>query len=512
MNEGRSKENFHKLLKKQISKKLPEKYLEDPELMPFLSLVNDYYETVEKDRNLSDHAFAISEREYQEVVTDISAKNKIMQQAIQQLKEAISALQPAELSVFDNKIDDISHIISYLMGLIQQSKELEQKLIEAKESAESASKVKSDFLSVMSHEIRTPLNAIIGYIHLMIQEDPLPSQINYLNILQVSARNLMSLINDVLDFSKIEEGKIIFANSDFDLRKLMNDIRLSNKIRADENCNVIKLMIDEEVPSYVKGDITRLTQILNNLISNAIKFTKNGRVTIELQLKSRFENRSEIVFSIKDTGIGISKESQELIFERFTQEHSYITREYGGSGLGLTIIRKLLNMMDSDIYVESEQGKGSEFYFTLWLEESNVVTEIAPQRVIAGDMLAGKRVLLVEDVDFNLLLATKILERWQIVVSVAKNGLQALELARNNEYDMILMDVQMPVMDGISASREIRQFNKDVYIVALTASTSNAMQEKFNKIGINGYVYKPIDPDLLYKTMVRLFFKNGDII
>jgi CheY-like chemotaxis protein len=266
------------------------------------------------------------------------------------------------------------------------------------------------------------------------------------------------------------------------------------------------------VPSYVKGDITRLTQILNNLISNAIKFTKNGRVTIELQLKSRFENRSEIVFSIKDTGIGISKESQELIFERFTQEHSYITREYGGSGLGLTIIRKLLNMMDSDIYVESEQGKGSEFYFTLWLEESNVVTEIAPQRVIAGDMLAGKRVLLVEDVDFNLLLATKILERWQIVVSVAKNGLQALELARNNEYDMILMDVQMPVMDGISASREIRQFNKDVYIVALTASTSNAMQEKFNKIGINGYVYKPIDPDLLYKTMVRLFFKNGDII
>ncbi len=495
---------LHKVLQKQIAKNLPEKFWGDAEVMAFLSIVSGYYNTVERDKKITEHAFAISEKEYQAVVTDITSKNKILHDAMLQLKAAIATLQPEAASAFDNSGEDLSAVINYLMELILRSKELEQHLIQAKDAAERASSAKSDFLSVMSHEIRTPLNAIIGYIHLLTQEDPLPSQTTYLNILTISAKNLMSLINDVLDFSKIEEGKIIFADSDMDLRKLVQDVRLANKIRADENGDILKVMMDEDVPRYVKGDITRLTQILNNLVSNAIKFTKNGRVTIELQLKSKKGKYAEILFLIKDTGIGISKENQQLIFERFTQAHSYITREYGGSGLGLTIIKKLLNLLESEIHVDSVPGQGSEFSFTLLLKESDVVEDEAPQSIITGEELKGKKILLVEDVEFNALLARKMLQRWQVDATHVVNGLLAVEATRNNDYDAILMDVQMPVMDGITASSEIRKFNSDVIIIALTASTSPAMQEKFNSLGISGFVYKPIDADYLYKTLVRL--------
>ena len=499
-----SVKEMHKVLQKQISKYLPEKYWSDAEMQVFFSMISGYYTTVERDKKVTEHAFAISEKEYQTVVADITRKNTILHDAMLKLKEAIATLQPEAASAFDATGDDLSAVINYLMDLILKSKELEQQLIKAKDLAETASSAKSDFLSVMSHEIRTPLNAIIGYIHLLKQEDPLPSQANYLNILSVSARNLMSLINDVLDFGKIEEGKILFAESDLDLRKLVKDVQLANKIRADENGNVIKVMMDEDVPRYVKGDITRITQILNNLVSNAIKFTKNGRVTIELQLKSKREKYAEIQFLIKDTGMGISKENQKLIFERFTQAHSYITREYGGSGLGLTIIKKLLNLLDSEIHVESVPGQGSEFSFTLLFKESDVVADEVPDGIIIGDELKGKKILLVEDVEFNALLARRMLQRWEADVTHVVNGLLAVEATKANDFDMILMDVQMPVMDGITASTEIRKFNKDVVIIALTASTSPAMQEKFNLIGISGFVYKPIDADLLYKTLVRL--------
>ena len=505
MNNGSAE--LHSVLQKQVAKHLPQQYLHDAGVMNFLGVISRYYANLERDKKMSEHAFAISEKEYQEVLADISHKNSILYKAIDQLKVAVAAMQPGEESPFTSDGDDIAHIIDYLMRLIRQSKELEQHLIDAKNDAEKAFRVKSDFLSVMSHEIRTPLNAIIGYIHLLTQEDPKPEQLEYLNILTISARNLMSLINDVLDFSKIEEGKITFADSDMDIRRLIHDVKLANQVRAEENGNALKVMIDEDAPQYVAGDITRLTQVLNNLVSNAIKFTKNGRITIELQLVSGRDGYVDLRFSVKDTGIGISIENQARIFDRFTQAHDYITREFGGSGLGLTIIKRLLNLMGSEIMLTSEPGVGSEFYFTLTMKEA-VVPKV--QQKVAedyGDDLKGIHILLVEDLEFNALLARKMLERWGAVVSHAQNGLVAVEMVRDNTYDAILMDVQMPVMDGLTASAEIRKFDNNTHIVALTASTSPEMQQQFTELGISAFVFKPIDPDNLFKTLNRILRK-----
>ncbi len=502
---------YNKILEKQIKKHLPEHLVHNQELAPFLGAINDYYSTFERDKKIAEHAFAISEKEYLNAVADLKSQYALKQQSIRELKIAVSTLDPGYMENFNDLNDDIFYIIDFLKEQITKSKEIEHHLISAKESAEQASRAKSDFLSVMSHEIRTPLNAIIGYIHLLINENPQPSQIEYLNILQISARNLLSLINDVLDFSKIEEGKIVFAESDFEMRTFLNDIKLSNKIRAEENGNIIKVLIDEDVPRFLRGDITRLTQVLNNLVSNAIKFTRNGRITIELQLQSIKDNRVEIYVGVSDTGIGISEENQKHIFERFTQAHKYITREFGGSGLGLAIIRKLLLLQGSDIQVESVPGKGSKFFFSLWFEKSEVLNLDIADHADVKEGLSGVKILLVEDVAFNSILAKKMLTNWNAHVTIAENGKNAVEEAKNNKYDLILMDVQMPVMDGLTASAEIRKFNQEIAIFPLTASTSAQMQAEFRSIGINEFIFKPINPDNLHKTILKFLTSRGRV-
>ncbi len=501
--------SFHKILEKQINKYLPEQYRQEKDIAAFLSTISDYYTTFDRDKKIAEHAFAISEREYQEVVAHLKEQNEVKHKTLLQLKEAVSALDQGAKEDFNFSNDDIFYIIDFLKDQIAKSKEIERYLMEAKDSAENASRAKSDFLSVMSHEIRTPLNAIIGYIHLLINENPLPTQVEFLNILQISARNLLSLINDVLDFSKIEEGKIIFAESDFDVRMLLNDIKLANKIRAEENNNIIKVMFDEDIPRFLKGDITRITQIMNNLVSNAIKFTKDGRITIELQLKSTTGNRVEINFSVADNGIGISEENQKHIFEKFTQAHKYITREFGGSGLGLAIIKKLLQLLNSEIYVESQPGKGSNFYFSVWFEKSDITQIADAPKDESKEKLGGLKILLVEDVEFNSILAKKMLTNWGAEVSVAENGLKAIDKVRTEKFDLILMDVQMPVMDGLTASREIRKFNKEIPIFPLTASTSAKMQEEFKEMGISDFIFKPINPDNLHRTILKQLYKKG---
>ena len=498
---------YNKLLERQLAKFVPQEFLDNPTLKPFYDAVSEYYYSIERDKRISEHAFTISEREYQEVVADLRQQNHVIHQTIQQLKEAIEAINPDHQYNFTSKEGEIFYVVEFLKAQIAKSKEIENYLITARNEAENAARAKSDFLSVMSHEIRTPLNAIIGYIHLLINENPLPAQVQYLNILQVSARNLLSLINDVLDFSKIEEGKIVFNNSDFDIRLLLNDVKMAHKMRAEENGNILKVMLDDEIPTFVKGDTTRLTQILNNLISNAIKFTKNGRITVTLQLKSIKEKHCEVYFSVSDTGIGISDENQKKIFDRFTQAHQYITREYGGSGLGLAIIKKLLNLMDADIFVESMPGKGSNFYFTLNFEISATPNFTNDKVLEIKEDLGGIRILLVEDVFFNALLAKKMLNNMNAEVVIAENGLVAVELVRKEHFDLILMDVQMPVMDGYTASMEIRKFNLNVPIFPLTASTSQGMQERFASIGITDFIFKPINPDNLFTTIQRKFSK-----
>ena len=495
--------NYHKVLERQVSKLLPESYLQDEHILKFLSTISNSYNTFEKDKKISEHAFAISEKEYQELTKYLREQNDIRHQSILQLKEAIRSLDKDSIVDLDETDDNLINIIAFLQKQIVKSKEIETHLIEAKEFAEKAAMAKSDFLSVMSHEIRTPLNAITGYIHLLQNEDPLPSQVDFLRILQISANNLLSLINDVLDFEKIESGKIVFAERDIDLRHLINNIKQANRIKAEEKGNTIKVMFDDDVPVFIKGDEIRLTQVMNNLLSNAIKFTQNGKVTIEVYLNSITDTHVLINFAVKDTGIGIPKDKQKMIFERFTQENSHITREYGGSGLGLTIIRKLLMLRNSDIYVDSEPGKGSTFYFSLEFSRSNAThREEKKSEPVKNDLL-GARILLVEDVEFNILLAQKILTRWNARVDHAENGLVAVEKMKNGEFDLVLMDLQMPVMDGLTASMEIRKFNTTTPIIALTASTSMEVQEKVFVSGMNDFISKPLNPGVMYETILR---------
>ncbi len=498
---------YHKVLERQIKKLLPEIYSSNTDLLPFLTSVSNAYTTYEKDKKISDHVFAISEKEYQEVTNNLHEQNQIKNKSILQLKEAIKSLAPYSTSDIDGD-DDLIKIIGFLQHQIILSKELESELINAKEAAEKAATAKSDFLSVMSHEIRTPLNAIIGYIHLLQQEETLPSQNEFLRILQISADNLLSLINDVLDFGKIEEGKIAFSERDIDIRQLVNNIRQANKIRAEERGNRIRVMFDEDIPMFIKCDEIRLTQVLNNLISNAIKFTRNGSITIEVLFKNETDTHIELYFAVADTGIGIPEEKQQLIFERFTQANSNITREFGGFGLGLAIIKKLLQLQQSDIGVESTPGKGSKFFFSLLFHKSKVTVKEEKSVDTTRPDLKGILVLLVEDVEFNVMFAKKLLSNWNANVEVAENGLVAINKVKAKDYDIVLMDIQMPVMDGLTSSLRIREFNTKVPIIALTASTSSELQEKAFECGINDYVSKPLNPSQLFSTIFKYTLEN----
>lgn len=496
---------YHSILEKQIGRFLPAQYREDATVKVFLETISKCYESFEKDKKITEHAFDVSEREYQIVTQDLQEQNEIRKQSISKLKEAIRALDPNGPIEFTDQDDDLIHIISFLEKQIAKSKQLEQDLINAKDIAEKAAQAKSEFLSVMSHEIRTPLNAIIGTIMLLQYHELLPEQKELLNVMEISSENLLSLINDVLDFSKLEEGKIFFVERNINILHFLKNIKMANRVRAEEKGNSIKILFDDDIPKYVVGDDVRLGQILNNLVSNAVKFTHNGTITIRVGLHAMNDADVVIDFSIEDTGIGIPEEKQELIFERFTQANNNITREFGGSGLGLTIIKRLLELQNSRINLESVAGKGSRFYFTLAFKK-NTSEELQEAKPVFGlnkmDM-SGLRILLVEDVAFNIMVAEKMLQNWNAKVDLANNGAIAVEKIKNNSYDLVLMDIQMPVMDGYTATTEIRKFNREIPIIALTASTINLdIESQAKKSGMNGCITKPFNPGDLYSIIM----------
>lgn len=496
---------YHSILEKQIRKFLTSNYQENEELKNLLETISKSYYTFERDKNIADHAFDISEKEYQSVNADLQAQIDIRKSSIIKLKDAIRALDPTEANNFDDKDEDLINIINFLEIQIRKTKQLEVELIAAKETAEKASRAKSEFLSIMSHEIRTPLNAIIGTNNLLHYQDPLPSQKELLNVMKISSENLLSLINDVLDYGKLEEGKIVLAERDMNLKLFVKNLRAAHRLRAEEKGNNLRLMYDDDIPDYVIGDDIRLGQILNNLISNAIKFTKKGLITIEVLLNHISDEFVAVDFAIIDTGIGISADKQEMIFDRFTQANTNITREFGGSGLGLTIIKLLLKLQNSDIYLSSEEGKGSKFYFTLHFKKSNTSVHDENNKILNNESpdLSNIRILLVEDVEFNVMVAEKMLQNWKATVEVANNGAIAVEMAKENKYDIILMDLQMPVMDGYSATLKIRETDQETPIVALTASITIDIQGRAIEFGMNDCITKPFNPNDLQAVILK---------
>jgi PAS domain S-box-containing protein len=391
---------------------------------------------------------------------------------------------------------------------ITEQKHRENELILAKQQAEEAATAKQQFLSAMSHEIRTPMNAVIGMTHLLMQENPRPDQLENLKTLKFSSDNLLVLINDILDFSKIEAGKITFEEIDFNLHELIFNIRNSLIYRANEKGIQIKIHIDPAVPELLAGDPVRLAQILNNLLSNAIKFTDEGMVAVEVGLSSNTSETVHIRFSVQDTGIGISQDKLEYIFESFTQANSDVTRRFGGTGLGLTITKSLLELQDSQIHVESKVGEGSTFYFTLGFKKSQKKQLVVPIEQINYNIdLSHVRLLLVEDNQINQIVATKFLSQLKLQPDFASNGKIAVDKVQSKEYDIILMDLEMPEMNGFEATEAIRNLGSEWYrqipIIAVSAAVVDDTRERAVRAGITDFTSKPINPSELYQKILK---------
>ena len=391
---------------------------------------------------------------------------------------------------------------------IDERKHVEEELRRARDEAEEANKAKSQFLSVMSHEIRTPLNAVIGLSHLLQRGWPRPDQELNIQVLKTSAENLLHLVNDVLDFSKIDAGRLELEVIPFHPHALLRDVHLALGPQALEKNIAFDLEIDPALPGSLLGDPVRIGQILTNLISNAIKFTESGSVRVAAEVLEERSESSILRFSVKDTGIGIPSDQLELIFDAFTQAQSSTTRRFGGTGLGLSITRNLLELMGSSPQVASRVGEGSTFSFDIELRISSVEPETSTASETAKD-LEGMHVLLVEDNEFNVLVAGQFLSEWGVDWEAVPNGAQAVEAARGGGWDLILMDLQMPVMDGYEATSKIREFSPSIPILALTASAQVDRKDKAFLHGMTDYVTKPINPSDLHRKLRGFAPQNG---
>jgi PAS domain S-box-containing protein len=393
---------------------------------------------------------------------------------------------------------------------ISDRRQYERELVIARKRAEAAARAKADFLSMMSHEIRTPMGAIVGVAALLKETELSPPQQRYVRILESSSQALLDLLNNILDFSRIEAGKAALVEQPFDVRDLFYDTLYALNVKAEAKHLDMRLELDEQLPERVVGDRIKIGQVLTNLVSNAIKFTERGRITVTVQATKRAGDVVTLEIGVRDTGIGIAADRLQAIFEEFTQAEADTSAKYGGTGLGLAISRKVLELYQTRMNVESTLGEGSRFWFELRLPVApagSVVLDDGPVAQAPQHSLKGKRALVVDDHEVNRVILSRILARWDIDVELANDGREAVEKARAGHFDFILMDLRMPAMDGYEATRLLRASLDarlaKIPIIAVSASARVGVEERVEDAGLTCFLGKPFLPEQLWALLAK---------
>jgi signal transduction histidine kinase/CheY-like chemotaxis protein len=434
-------------------------------------------------------------------------KEKKSQQKTLRFSKLISILSIALISILS-----LLSLSLYKNNKIRTSsnkllKTKNKELIIEKEKVELASKARSNFLATVSHELRTPLNAINGLTYLLLQEKPRQNQLEYLKSLEFSGNYLLAFINDILEINRLESDKVFIEEINFNLLELVTNIKESfNELIIDNNITCHQT-IDDSINQNLIGDPTKISQILINLISNAVKFSKNGNVWMIVKKEMETKDEITIFFEIKDDGIGIPKDKQDSIFDSFSQGSVEINRTFGGTGLGLSIVKKILEIMNSEITLTSDGKSGSSFSFYLNFKKSAALN-IHKTDALPDFDLSNKKILLVEDNKINQLITQKMLERKNISCVIIDNGEDAVEHLKEHTYDLILMDVHLPGINGTEATAEIRKFNTKIPIIALTAISLNENREMLLSFGMDEVITKPFMPDVFYETITKYLTKN----